>query len=69
MEKNKLKQVSADLTKNKTRQREIKGLLNAAEEFNIKNLTIITEDEEGEEKIGKLKIGIIPIWKWCIENK
>jgi len=37
---------------------------NIAEEFNIKNLTIITEDEEGEEKIGKLKIGIIPIWKW-----
>lgn len=61
-------QVSADLTKSKTRQREIEGLLNAAEELNVKNLTIITEDEEGEEKIGKLKIGIIPIWKWCIEN-
>jgi predicted AAA+ superfamily ATPase len=50
--------------KNKTRQRELDGLLNAAEELNIKNLTIITEDQEGEEKIGKLKIEIIPIWKW-----
>jgi len=59
-------QVSADLTKNKTRQREIEGLLNAAKEFNIKNLTIITEDEEGEEKIGKLKIEIMPIWKWLV---
>lgn len=59
-------QVSADLTKSKTRQREIEGLLNAAEELNIKKLTIITEDEEGEEIIGKLKIGIIPIWKWLV---
>jgi predicted AAA+ superfamily ATPase len=59
-------QVSSDLTKSKTRQREIEGLLNAAEEFNIKNLTIITEDEEGKENIGKLNIGIIPIWKWLV---
>lgn len=59
-------QVSISLKNRKTRGREIKGLLNAHEELNVKKLFIITEDEEGEEKIGKVKINIIPLWKWLV---
>jgi len=32
----------------------------------VKNLIIIIEDEEGEEKIGKTKIKVIPLWKWLL---
>ena len=59
-------QVSITLAEYKTKQREVDGLLDASKELNVKNLLIITEDEEGEEKIGKTKIKIIPLWKWLL---
>jgi len=30
---------------------------------------IITTDEEKEEKIGKLKIKIIHLWKWLLQEQ
>lgn len=59
-------QVSITLAEYKTKQREVDGLLDASRELNVKNLLIITEDEEGEEKIGKTKIKVIPLWKWLL---
>ena len=59
-------QVSITLAEYKTKQREVDGLLDASRELNVKNLLIITEDEEGEEKIGKIKIRVIPLWKWLL---
>ncbi len=59
-------QVSITLAEYKTKQREVDGLLDASKELNVKNLLIITEDEEGEEKIGKTKIKVIPLWKWLL---
>jgi len=59
-------QVSITLSEYKTKQREVDGLLDASKELNVQNLLIITEDEEGEEKIGKTKIKIIPLWKWLL---
>jgi len=61
-------QVSVNLTDRKTRGREIEGLLSAHEELNVNKLSIITEDEEGEERIGKIKINIIPLWKWLTKG-
>jgi len=43
--------------------------LMAKDEFRIKYLTIITEDEDIEKEIGNTKIKIIPLWKWlCIQH-
>jgi len=62
-------QVTTTLTELKTRQREVDGLLSASQELGVKNLFILTEDEEGEEKIDKTKIKIIPLWKWLLSGK
>jgi len=59
-------QVSLSLEDHETKKREINGLLDAHKELNVKNLLVITEDEEGEEKIGDTKVNIIPLWKWLL---
>jgi len=62
-------QVSLTLGENDTKKREIDGLLDAYKELNVKNLLIITEDEEGEEKAWDTKIKITPFWKWLLQTK
>jgi len=59
-------QVSYNLNYKKTLDREIEALLIAKDEFKIKHLSIITEDEEAEKEIGDVKIKIIPLWKWLL---
>jgi hypothetical protein len=50
----------------KTEKREIEGLLEAMEKFNLKKGIIITESQEEERKINGKLIKIIPIWKWLL---
>ena len=53
-----------------TKKREVKALLKASKELKCKNLLVITEDKEGEEKIDNKKIKYIPLWKYlCQEYK
>ncbi|MEO0124479.1 MAG: ATP-binding protein [candidate division WOR-3 bacterium] len=59
-------QVSYDIEKRETREREIQGLISAMEKFNLPRGIIITYDYSGEEKIGKRKIFFIPIIQWLI---
>ena len=61
-------QVSYNLNNKKTLDREIESLLIAKDEFKIKCLTIITEDEDMEKEIGNTKIKTIPLWKWLCRN-
>jgi len=61
-------QVSLTLEDSNTRKREIEALLDAHKELKVKNLLIVTEDEEGEEKAGDTKIKIIPLWKWLFPH-
>jgi len=61
-------QVSIRITDKRTKQREIEGLLSASKDLKVKDLVIITEDEEGEETIGKDKIKVIPLWKWLLHK-
>jgi len=49
-----------------TKEREIKSLIKASNELKCKNLLIITQDYEGEEKIKGKKIKFIPLWKWLL---
>ena len=60
-------QVCYELTR-ENREREIFGLLEALNEFKLKEGLILTYDQEEEfEQEGK-KIKVIPIWKWLINN-
>ena len=59
-------QVSFKLSDEKTKSRELEALLSAKDELKVNKLTIITDDEEYEEKSGKTTIRIIPLWKWLL---
>ena len=61
-------QICTDLSNRKTKEREISGLMNAHYELNVKNLTILTDDDEGEETVGQVKISILPLWKWLLKD-
>ena len=66
-------QVCYEFNDLKTREREIRALLKASKELKCKNLFVITEDKEGEEKAEwfgiKRKIKFVPLWKWLLKKK
>ncbi len=49
------------------KQREVKGLIEALEEFNLKQGLVITGDYEAVEEVKNKKIKFIPLWKWLLE--
>ena len=62
-------QICWDVKNEKTKQREVNGLVSAMETFNLENGLILTEDYEKVEKYNKKEIIYIPIWKWLLEKK
>ena len=52
-----------------TRNREINGLVDAAETLGCEDLTIITHDEESTIDRKGHRIRVIPAWKWLCEGK
>ncbi|MDP3103658.1 MAG: ATP-binding protein, partial [Candidatus Methanoperedens sp.] len=62
-------QVCQDMSDMGTKEREIKGLVRAMEEFNLKSGLIITEDFEDEEKIENKEIIYVPLWKWLLLSR
>jgi len=50
----------------KTREREIKILLKAMDEFSLNEGVVITEDCEEETAINDKKVCFIPLWKWLL---
>jgi len=66
----KLIQVCWNIVEEDTKEREVKGLMEAMNELGLKEGLIITMDHEGEETIGGKKIRYIPLWKWLLtKNK
>jgi uncharacterized protein len=59
-------QVTKEMTDEKTRQREFKGLIEAMKELKLESGLILTENEEDEVLEDGFKIKIIPIWKWLL---
>jgi predicted AAA+ superfamily ATPase len=59
-------QVSYQISK--SREREIRGLLDAMDAFGLKGGLIITENYEGVEKTDSKTIEYIPLWKWLLQN-
>lgn len=68
-EKNKITkaiQVTYDMSDEDTKNREIKGLVNACNNFNLKKGIIITYDSEDEIFKDGVSIELIPFYKWQI---
>ena len=62
-------QVTSDFSNPKTKEREIRGLTEAMDIYNLKNGLILTYDEEIPEiKMGKNKIQVLPVWKWALKE-
>ena len=58
-------QVSFDLNED-NKNREMSGLLEALEKFNLKEGTILTYTQDDEFKIKDKKIKVLPVWKWLL---
>lgn len=61
-------QVCWEVNRPETINREIRALLKAMKEFNLKEGLIITDDYEAEENIKGKKINYIPLWKWYLKE-
>ncbi|MGD9624031.1 MAG: ATP-binding protein [Arcobacter sp.] len=59
-------QVTFNMSDENTKSREIKGLIEACRNFDLKSGTIITFDSEDELIKNDIKIKIIPFYKWSI---
>jgi len=60
-------QVSWNIEDKKTKIREVNGLTEAMNEFNLSEGLIITGDYSGEEKIGDKTIKYVPLWRWLLD--
>lgn len=63
-----LLQVCWNIEDPQTKEREVRALLKAMDEFNIKEGLIITEDYSGKERIDNKIIRYIPLWRWLLDN-
>lgn len=59
-------QVTTSLYDEKVKHREIEGLIEAMDAYNLQEGVILTENEQETLSIDKYKIKIIPIWKWLL---
>jgi len=61
-------QVTSNIEDINTKERELKSLSKAMDEFKLKKGLIITEDVEREEEVGGNKIVYMPLWKWLLKQ-
>jgi len=61
-------QVSYDISSEKTRKREIKGLLLAAKATNCKKLTLVTRHHQETVDLDGFSIDIVPAYDWLVMN-
>lgn len=61
-------QVTKSLSDEKTRQREINGLLDALKSYKLKEGLILTDNEEDEFTQDGFKIIVKPVWKWLLKK-
>lgn len=63
-----LVQVTWSMANDETREREIKGLLEASSATGCSNLIIITNDEKEQFTIEEKQISVMPAWEWLVDN-
>jgi len=59
-------QVCFDLNED-NKERELNGLIEALEKFDLKEGTILTYKQDDEFKINDKRVKVLPVWKWLIE--
>jgi len=59
-------QVSSDIRSDKTKNREISGLIDALNEYKLKKGYILTMDSYGKEEVAGKDVIIIPAWKYML---
>ncbi len=59
-------QVSYSIADEETRKREVGGLAAISKVLSVKNLMIVTKDEEDEIEYDNKVISVIPLWKWLV---
>ena len=59
-------QVSYSLNDPDTEKREVDALIKLNKVLPMRQLTIITKEEEREIKVGEVVIHVVPIWKWML---
>ena len=59
-------QVTTSLSDEKVKNREIEGLIEAMNAYNLKEGIILTENEQVTIEISGFLISVIPIWKWLL---
>ncbi len=62
-------QVCWNMQDEKTKNRELRSLHKGMKELNITDATIITEATEGEEKLNRYTVKIVPLWKWLLAEE
>lgn len=62
-------QVCWSMHDDKTKQREINGLLDAMTAYHLKEGLILTEDESDSILIEDKKINMMPVWLWLFKTK
>ncbi len=59
-------QVVYELNREKTKDREVRGLVACAKEAGLNHGLIITKDFEGIETVDGIKITFVPLWRWLL---
>lgn len=59
-------QVTTSLSNAEVKKREIEGLIEAMKTYDLQEGIILTETESDTIEIDKLRISVIPIWKWLL---
>lgn len=61
-------QVSFSLSKEDTKEREVKALVGLNKLHPLKKADIVTFDEEYAIDVDELRIDVIPVWKWLLRK-
>jgi hypothetical protein len=61
-----LVQVCWDISDEKTKEREVRAMLDALKEFRLGRGLVLTESVDAEEIFGAKKIRYMPLWKWLL---
>lgn len=63
---NQVIQVTRSVADPQTRERELEGLLEAMEEYQLKSGLVLTENDEERLELDGHTIQVMPIWKWLL---
>lgn len=61
-------QVSHTLADEKTKRRELRGIVDACKEFGLRQATIITSETREDIEVEKIKIRAVPLYLWLLSD-